>query len=168
MRFFSLFTFATLAFSAVSALPVSKSKCIIHRLHFCAANRVLSTSDIVARDDLFPLSSRESEVLETRGKYYQHGDKGKSYRGKGKGKGQQAPQPPPKITFEKGVSFHSAANHLNRLDLYGGSRKKVEDHHRKDVAAHMATIPGAQQASIKWVSSPSLPSLIFMLTMVRV
>jgi hypothetical protein len=120
MRFFSLFTFATLAFSAVSALPVSRS------------------NDIVARDDMYPVSSREFEVLEARGKGKQH-----------KGSKKHVPPPPPKIKFEKGVSAHSAHNHMDRLHLHGDSRKQVENYHRKLVEDHMKTIPGAHSAVIK-------------------
>jgi len=52
MRLLSLFTFATLAFSVVSALPLLKSDGLI-----------------VPRDDLDLVSSREIEVLETRQKH---------------------------------------------------------------------------------------------------
>jgi hypothetical protein len=119
MRFFSLFTFATLAFSSVSALPVLRS------------------DDIVARDDMF-VSSREIEILEARGKDHQHKETHK-----------HVPPPPPKVTFEKGVSSHSAHNHMDKLDLHGDSRKAVEDYHRKLVEEHMKTIPGAHSAVIK-------------------
>jgi len=119
MRFLSLFTFATLAFSAVSAAPVSKSDNVV-----------------VARDDLY-LSSREIEVLETRG------------GGDHKDTKKYVPPPPPRVTFEKGVSAHSASNHMDKLDLHGDSRKQVEDYHRKLVEEHMKTIPGAHTAVIK-------------------
>jgi hypothetical protein len=117
MRFFSLFTFATLAFTSVSALPVLRS------------------DDIVARDDMYPVSSREIEILETRGSH--------------KETHKHVPPPPPKTTFEKGVSSHSAHNHMDKLDLHGKSRKAVEDYHHKVVQDHMKTVPGAHTAVIK-------------------
>ncbi|KAF8970841.1 hypothetical protein BDZ97DRAFT_1914317 [Flammula alnicola] len=119
MRFFSLFTFATLAFSAVSAAPVSKSD-----------------NGIVARDNLY-LSSREIEVLEARA------------GGDHKASKKYVPPPPPKVTFEKGVSAHSASNHMDKLNLHGDSRKQVEGYHRHLVEEHMKTIPGAHTAVVK-------------------
>jgi len=117
MLLLSLFTFATLAFPVVSALPLLKSE-----------------HGIMARDDLYFVSAREIELLETR----DHKET-KKY----------VPPPPPKVTFEKGVTRHSAHNTMDRLDLHGDSRKAVEDYHRNVVTEHMKTIPGAHTAVIK-------------------
>ena len=153
MHFFSLFTFATVALSAVSALPVSNPKCVILYLPFRTANKVLSASGIMARDDMYPVSSREIEVLETRGKGSQHKDNKK-----------HVPPPPPSITFLKEAvpNSHAAHNHMDRLDLHGDSRKQVEDYHRKVVEEHMKTI-GAHKAVIVCVPTPFLASFAVML-----
>ena len=98
MHFFSLFTFATIVLSAVFALPVSNPKCVTLYLLFRTANGVLSASGIMARDG--PASSREIEVLETRGKGSQH---------KGKKK-HVSPAP--------------------RSDPHGDSQKQVEEHRK--------------------------------------
>lgn len=59
------------------------------------------------------------------------------------------PVPPPKVTFEKGSSIHSAQDKMDLLDLHGDSRKKVKDFHRKLVGQHMETIPRAHTAVVK-------------------
>jgi len=121
MRLLSLFTFATIAFSVVSALPLSKS------------------NGIVARDDLNLVSSREFEVLEARAR----GVKNRSSR-------KFVPPPPDKVTFAKGEgAAHNGPDTLDKLGLHGKSRKSVEDFHRKAVEEHMAKIPGAHSAVIK-------------------
>ena len=150
MRFFSLFAFATLAFSAVSAAPVPNSdKYVISHLLFCTTHWILSTSGVVARDDVYAFS-REFEVLEARGKDNQHKSSQKA-----------APPPPPKVTFDKSAdNRHRPDKTLDKLNLHGDSRKKVEDYHRKVVENHMNTVPGAHTGVVKWVF-PLLPSSVF-------
>ena len=93
---------------------------------------------VVARDDVYPFS-REIEVLEARGKGDQHKDS-KKY----------VPPPPPKVTFDTSAdNRHRPDKTLDKLDLHGDSRKKVEDYHKNLVADHMQTVPGAHTGVVK-------------------
>jgi len=120
MLFFPVLTFATLAISAVSAAPVARSD-----------------NGVFARDDLYAFR-REIEFLEARGP-----DKHKETK-------KYVPPPPPKVTFDKSAeNNHRPDKTLDKLDLHGDSRKKVEDYHRQVVENHMETVPGAHTGVVK-------------------
>jgi len=117
--FFSFFALACAVVHAVSALPVPWTDAPEYGLS--------------ARDDL-EARSTDFEVLEERAK-------GSSRK--------YTPPRPPTVTFEKGVSKHSAQDSLKNLGLQGKKRKAVENYHTRVVQNHMKTVPGAKSAVIK-------------------
>ncbi|KAF8157278.1 hypothetical protein B0H34DRAFT_859798 [Crassisporium funariophilum] len=120
MRFSTFVALACVGLHAASALPV-----------FTRAY------ERVVRDDLSTVSSRDTQLLAARTPPH-HKDTKK-----------HVPTPPSPITFEKGVSPHSAHNDLDALHLHSGKRKTVENYHKQVVGDHMKTVPAAHSAVIK-------------------
>jgi len=116
------FFFFALVFAvvqAVFALPVPANDAVVY--------------DLSVRNDL-DTRRTDFEVLEERGK-------GTSRK--------YTPPKPPSVTFETGVSKHSAQDVIRDLGLHGKKRKAVENYHTRVVLNHMKNIPGAKSAVIK-------------------
>jgi hypothetical protein len=101
MRFYSIFLFCA-AFQAASATPIS----IPNDIHVVVHN--------------LPTSSRQTQLLEPRGKHYQHKQSHK-----------HVPVVAPKITFQKGIGAESLDKQLGQLKLRGKKKQVVESYRKK-------------------------------------